>query len=448
MEIKDIKRVYFVGIGGIGMAALARYFMSLGLPVAGYDRTRSHLTDELEQEGATVSFDDSMDAVPQQFRHSDGTLVVLTPAVPEANIPLSFFRNGGFEVRKRAYVLGQVTRNSKGLCFSGTHGKTTTSSMAAHILHCGSVGCNAFLGGILKGYDSIEADEYDRSFHQLTPYIAVVNATDPDHLDIYGTEEAYLESFAHFTELIRPDGFLLMRTGLKLSPRPPKSVRVYTFGRSDGDFHASNVRTGNGTILFDFVHPGGTITDIELGVPVDINVLNAVSALGAVWLTGTLTPELARQAIKSYPGVERRFEFHLKENGPGGRVVIDDYAHHPDEVANSIRSVRALYPDRKLTVAFQPHLYTRTRDFAPEFASALSMADEVMLIDIYPAREEPIPGVTSKIIFDRVKTPEKVLISKEDFVDTAKNRKFEVLLTLGAGDLSLEVPRLVRELKR
>ena len=460
MEIKDIKRVYFVGIGGIGMAALARYFMSLGLPVAGYDRPRSHLTDELEQEGATVSFDDSMDAVPQQFRHSDGTLVVLTPAVPEANIPLSFFRNGGFEVRKRAYVLGQVTRNSKGLCFSGTHGKTTTSSMAAHILHCGSVGCNAFLGGILKGYDSnlmlsatspysvIEADEYDRSFHQLTPYIAVVNATDPDHLDIYGTEEAYLESFAHFTELIRPDGFLLMRTGLKLSPRPPKSVRVYTFGRSDGDFHASNVRTGNGTILFDFVHPGGTITDIELGVPVDINVLNAVSALGAVWLTGTLTPELARQAIKSYPGVERRFEFHLKENGPGGRVVIDDYAHHPDEVANSIRSVRALYPDRKLTVAFQPHLYTRTRDFAPEFASALSMADEVMLIDIYPAREEPIPGVTSKIIFDRVKTPEKVLISKEDFVDTAKNRKFEVLLTLGAGDLSLEVPRLVRELKR
>ena len=460
MEIKDIKRVYFVGIGGIGMAALARYFMSLGLPVAGYDRTRSHLTDELEQEGATVSFDDSMDAVPQQFRQSDGTLVVLTPAVPEANIPLSFFRNGGFEVRKRAYVLGQVTRNSKGLCFSGTHGKTTTSSMAAHILHCGSVGCNAFLGGILKGYDSnlmlsatspysvIEADEYDRSFHQLTPYIAVVNATDPDHLDIYGTEEAYLESFAHFTELIRPDGFLLMRTGLKLSPRPPKSVRVYTFGRSDGDFHASNVRTGNGTILFDFVHPGGTITDIELGVPVDINVLNAVSALGAVWLTGTLTPELARQAIKSYPGVERRFEFHLKENGPDGRVVIDDYAHHPDEVANSIRSVRALYPDRRLTVAFQPHLYTRTRDFAPEFASALSMADEVMLIDIYPAREEPIPGVTSKIIFDRVKTPEKVLISKEDFVDTAKNRKFEVLLTLGAGDLSLEVPRLVRELKR
>lgn len=460
MEIKDTKRVYFVGIGGIGMAALARYFMSLGLPVAGYDRTRSHLTDELEHEGAFVSFDDSMTAVPDAFRDHDGTLVVYTPAVPETNIPLSFFRKEGFEVRKRAYVLGQVTRNSKGLCFSGTHGKTTTSSMAAHILHTGPVGCNAFLGGILKGYDSnlmlsatspysvIEADEYDRSFHQLTPYIAVVNATDPDHLDIYGTEEAYLESFAHFTELIRPDGYLLMRTGLKLVPRVPEGVRTYTFGRNDGDFHAANVRTGNGTIVFDFVHPEGTITDIELGVPVDINVINAVSALGAIWLTGTLTPELARKAIKSYPGVERRFEFHLKENGPDGRVVIDDYAHHPDEVASSIRSVRALYPDRRLTVAFQPHLYTRTRDFAPQFAEALSMADEVILIDIYPAREEPIPGVTSKIIYDCVKTPEKVLISKEDFVDTAKNRKFEVLLTLGAGDLSLEVPRLVRELKR
>ncbi len=306
MEINDIKRVYFVGIGGIGMAALARYFMSLGLPVAGYDRTPSHLTDELAEEGAICSFDDYLDAVPADFRSPDGTLVVYTPAVPESNIPLSFFRREGFEVRKRAYVLGQVTRNSKGLCFSGTHGKTTTSSMAAHILHCGPVGCNGFLGGVLKGYDSnlilsstspfsvIEADEYDRSFHQLTPYIAVVNATDPDHLDIYGTEEAYLESFAHFTELIRPDGALIVHTGLKLEPRPPKGVRTYTFSRNEGDFHAANVRTGDGTIFFDFVYPGGTITDIELGVPVDINVDNAVAALAAVWLTGTLTPELAQ----------------------------------------------------------------------------------------------------------------------------------------------------------
>ena len=437
-----MKRVYFVGIGGIGMAALARYYMSKGLPVAGYDRTRSVLTDELAAEGATVSYSDSMDAVPVEFRDKEGTAVVYTPAVPADNVPLSFFRDGGFELNKRARVLGLITRDSKSLCFSGTHGKTTTSSMAAHVLHSGPVGCNAFLGGILKGYNSnlmlsatspysvVEADEYDRSFHQLTPYIAVVNATDPDHLDIYGTEEAYLESFAHFTELIRPDGYLLMRTGLKLVPRVPEGVKVYTFGRSDGDFHAANVRTGEGTIVFDFVHPGGVISDIELGVPVDINVDNAVSALGAVWLTGTLTDDLAREAMKSYPGVERRFEFHLKEPG---RAIIDDYAHHPDELSKSISSVRALYPGKTLTVAFQPHLYSRTRDFADEFAAALSAADEVILVDLYPAREEPIPGISSKTIYDKVKCEKKSLIAKEDFV--------------GAGNLNLFTARLAAELK-
>ncbi len=452
-----MKRVYFVGIGGIGMAALARYYMSKGLPVAGYDRTPSVLTDDLIAEGAIVSYSDSMDAVPEDFRSVDDTLVVYTPAVPADNVPLTFFREGGFDLYKRARVLGLVTRDSKSLCFSGTHGKTTTSSMAAHIMHSGDTGCNAFLGGILKGYNSnlmlsatspysvIEADEYDRSFHQLTPYIAVVNATDPDHLDIYGTEEAYLESFAHFTELIRPDGYLLMRTGLKLVPRVPEGVRTYTFGRNDGDFHAANVRTGNGTIIFDFVHPEGVISDIELGVPVDINVDNAVSALGAVWLTGTLTDELARKAMKSYPGVERRFEFHLKEPG---RAIIDDYAHHPDELSKSIASVRALYPDKTLTVAFQPHLYSRTRDFADEFAEALSAADEVILVDLYPAREEPIPGISSKTIYDKVKCEKKSLIAKEDFVDTMKNRNFEILLTVGAGNLNLFTAQLAKELKK
>ncbi len=451
-----MERVYFVGIGGIGMAALARYYMSKGLPVAGYDRTESALTDELVREGATVSYADSMDAVPEEYRDKAGTLVVYTPAVPAENIPLSFFRNGGFELNKRARVLGLITRDSKSLCFSGTHGKTTTSSMAAHIMHSGATGCNAFLGGILKGYNSnlilsptspysvVEADEYDRSFHQLTPYIAIVNATDPDHLDIYSTEEAYLESFAHFTELIRPDGFLLIHTGLKLKPRAPQGVRTYTFGRTDGDFHATNVRTGNGTIVFDFVYPGGVITDIELGVPVDINVDNAIASLAAVWLTGTLTDELARSAMKSYPGVERRFEFHLKEDG---RAIIDDYAHHPDELRKSIESVRALYPDKTLTVVFQPHLYSRTRDFADQFADALSAADEVMLTDLYPAREKPILGISSKTIFDKVKCEKKSLISKEDFVDTMKNRNFEILLTVGAGDLNLYSARLAKELK-
>ena len=454
-----MKKVYFVGVGGIGMAALARYYLSLGLPVAGYDRTPSALTAELAAEGVVVSYDDAMTAVPEAFRNPAETLVVYTPAVPDSNVPLTFFRENGFEVRKRAWVLGQVTRDSKGLCFSGTHGKTTTSSMAAHVLHSGPIGCNAFLGGILKGYDSnlmlsatspysvIEADEYDRSFHQLTPYIAVVNATDPDHLDIYGTEEAYLESFAHFTELIRPDGFLIVHTGLKLVPRPPEGVTTYTFGHDSGDFHAANVRVGDGTIVFDFVYPGGSIADIELGVPVAINVDNAVAALAAVWLTGTLSPELAREAIKSYPGVERRFEFHLKENGPRGRAIIDDYAHHPDEIRQSIASVRALYPGRRLTVAFQPHHDTRTRDFADQFAEALDAADEVALIDLYPARELPIPGISSKTIFDKLKNENKIMISKEHFVDTMKNRNFEILLTLGAGDLNLCVPPLVQALK-
>lgn len=436
------------------MAALERYFLSLGKKVAGYDRTPSPLTEELSAEGVAISYSDSMEAVPDDFRDPSTTLVVYTPAVPADNVPLSYFRLNGFEVRKRAYVLGAITRSSKGICFSGTHGKTTTSSMCAHILHSGPTGCNAFLGGILLGYNSnlmlsptspfsvVEADEYDRSFHQLSPWIAVVNATDPDHLDIYGTEEAYLESFAHFTELIRPGGFLLVHTGLKLKPRPAEDVTTYTFSRHEGDFHAENIRMGGGEIIFDFVHPEGRIADISLGVPVAINIDNAIAALAAVWLTGTLTDELARSAMASYPGVERRFQFHLKQSGPEGKAVIDDYAHHPDELRSSIASVRALYPDRKLTVAFQPHLYSRTRDFAPQFAEALSMADSVVLIDIYPAREEPIPGVTSKIIFDRIKTPDKVMISKENFVDTMKKRNFDILLSAGAGDLYLYLPQL------
>ena len=456
MELKDTKRVYFVGIGGIGMAALARYYLSLGLPVAGYDRTPSTLTGELAAEGATVSYDDSMGAVPEAFRKPEGTLVVFTPAVPEDNVPLRFFRQGGFTVRKRAWVLGQITRASRSLCFSGTHGKTSSTAMAAHILHLSPAGCNAFVGGIMNNYGSnlildpgtefsvVEADEYDRSFHQLTPWIAIVNATDPDHLDIYATEEAYLESFAHFTELIRPGGALLVHMGLKLKPRAPKDVRTYTFGRGEGDYRADNVRTADGRMYFDFTGPKGTITDIELGVPVDVNIDNATGALAAADLAGVLTPELARRAMASFAGVERRFEFHLRESGPDGRVIIDDYAHHPDEIRRSIASVRALYPGRRLTVAFQPHLYSRTRDFAPQFAAALDGADEVILTDLYPAREEPIPGVSSKIIFDRLKTPEKMLIRKEDFVDTLKNRKFEVLLTLGAGNLSLLVPELAR----
>ncbi len=450
-----MKQVYFVGIGGIGMAALARYFLAKGYPVAGYDRTSSALTAALVAEGAVVTYTDSVETIPVQFTDRATTLVVYTPAIPHDNAILSFFRDGNFDLHKRAEVLGLITRSSRGLCFAGTHGKTTTSSMAAHIMHTCSVGCNAFLGGILRNYNSnlllsptspysvIEADEYDRSFHHLSPYIAVITATDPDHLDIYGTEEAYLESFAHFTELIKEGGALLVHEGLKLVPRTPKGVKTYTYSRDHGDFHAANIRRRNGTIMFDFIYPEGTIADIELGVPVEINIENAIAALAACYLTGDMEPAKAREAMRTFMGPKRRFEFHLKQQGPDGKVIIDDYAHHPDELKASICSVKALYPDRRLTVAFQPHLYTRTRDFATEFADALSFADEVVLLDIYPARELPIPGVTSRIIFDQIKSPRKVMISKENLVETMKNLNFEVLMTAGAGDIELELPALV-----
>ncbi|MGM9872171.1 MAG: UDP-N-acetylmuramate--L-alanine ligase [Muribaculaceae bacterium] len=452
-----MKKVYFIGAGGIGMAALERYYLAKGWRVAGYDRFPTSLTDTLISQGIDITFNDDPAEIPEDFRTPDpDTMVVYTPAVPADAAIMRFFTEGGFNPVKRSVALGRITHDSKALCFAGTHGKTTTSSMAAHVLHTSSAGCNAFLGGILLGYNSnlmlslsspftvVEADEYDRSFHTLRPYVAVITATDPDHLDIYGTEEAYLESFAHFTSLIRPDGKLLVHTGLKLVPRPVEGVETYTYSRHEGDYHAENIRRGDGRITFDFIYPGGRIDNVSPGVPVDINIDNAIAALAAVHLAGALEPEVARKAIATYPGVERRFQCHLRQAGPHGKVVIDDYAHHPDELAASIRSVRALYPDRHLTVAFQPHLYTRTRDFAPEFAAALSLADAVVLADIYPAREEPIPGVTSRIIFDRITVEDKIMISKEDFVNTMKNRNFEVLLTAGAGDMSFSVPALCR----
>lgn len=452
----DKKKIYFAGAGGIGMAALERYFLSLGYKVAGYDRTPTELTGALQKEGVDIVFDSSVEAIPADFRDNpDGVLVVYTPALPDSHPQLSYFRERGYEVLKRAEVLGRITRGTYGLCFAGTHGKTTTSSMAAHIMNTCPVGCNAFLGGILRNYSSnlilsatspysvIEADEYDRSFHRLSPYIAVITATDPDHLDIYGTEEAYLESFAHFTSLIRPGGALVLHEGLKLVPRPVEGVSVYTYSRDKGDFHAENIRRGNGSIVFDFIGPDCVVRDINLGVPVEINIENAVAALAACHLTGEMDADKAREAVASFLGPKRRFEFWLKEDDPA-RAIIDDYAHHPDELKASILSVKALYPGKKLTVAFQPHLYSRTRDFAPEFAEALSLADEVILLDIYPAREQPLPGVTSKIIFDRITTADKIIIDKRDLTETIKNRNFEILLTAGAGDICDSLPEIVK----
>lgn len=446
------------------MAALERYFKSQGDNVAGYDRTPTELTDSLMAEGIDITFDESAEAVPALYRDPANTLVVYTPAVPDTMPQLRWFRDNGFKVVKRAVVLGEVTRRSKGICFAGTHGKTTTSSMAAHILHTSKAGCNAFLGGVLRNYNSnflldasspysvIEADEYDRSFHHLSPYIAVITATDPDHLDIYGTEEAYLESFTRFTQLIHPDGKLIVHTGLKFRPDAPAGVTTYTYSRDEGDFHAANIRRGNGTIVYDLIVPRailpeGKVADIELGVPVEINIENSIAAAAATLLTGDVTPDDLRTAIASFMGPKRRFEFHLREKGEHGRVIIDDYAHHPDELKASISSVKALYPDRRLTVAFQPHLYTRTRDFAAQFAEALSLADEVVLLDIYPAREEPIPGVTSKIIFDKISCKEKHLISKQLLTKTIKNINFDILLTVGAGDINTFIPEIIESIK-
>ena len=451
----NFTHIYFIGAGGIGMAALERYFLSRDIAVAGYDRTPSALTEALTEEGVKIPFGGEPEERPADFRNPATTLVVYTPAVPKSLPLFRWFREGGFTIMKRARLLGEVTRTSKALCFAGTHGKTTTSSMAAHLLHSSAAGCNAFLGGVLRNYGTnfllsatspwsvIEADEYDRSFHHLRPHIAVITSTDPDHLDIYGTEEAYLESFAHFTELIQPGGHLIVHTGLSLRPRPAEGVSLHTYSRDAGDFHATDIVRKDGRITFTFVTPDSSITGIELGVPVEINIENAIAALAAVYLTGELTPEMARSAMASFMGPKRRFEYHLREDGPQGRAIIDDYAHHPDELKASISSVKALYPGRHLTVAFQPHLYSRTRDFAPQFAEALSLADSVILLDIYPARELPIPGVTSKIIFDEIKCTDKMMIDKKSLTDTLKSRNFDILLTAGAGDIADMLPQIV-----
>ena len=449
--MKQYSSLYFIGAGGIGMSALVRYFLAKGYRVAGYDRTSSPLTEALQSEGLEIVYDESVDLIPDYCRDPKTTLVVYTPAIPATHAGLVSFREHGFKVVKRAELLGLITQSSKGLCFSGTHGKTTTSSMAAHIFHESPIGCNAFLGGILRNYNSnlilsdhspftvIEADEYDRSFHWLHPYMAVVTATDPDHLDIYGTEEAYLESFAHFTSLIQPGGCLVIKKGIKLVPRVQEGVKVYTYSARDGgDFHADNIRVGNGTILFDFVAPDGVVTDVELGVPVDINIENAVAAMAIARLNGVADDDM-RRAMASFKGAKRRFEFWVKRDD---RVMIDDYAHHPDELKASIRSVRALYPGRKLTVIFQPHLYSRTRDFAPQFAEALSMADQVILLDIYPARELPIPGVTSQLIFDRITCRDKELCLREKLLERIKECNFDILLTMGAGDIDRLLPEI------
>lgn len=455
MNIETIKSVYFVGAGGIGMSALVRYFLSKGKNVAGYDKTPSDLTETLIKEGADIHYDDDINMIPYNCKDNETTLVVFTPAIPDTHRELSYFRNNGFEIMKRAQVLGIITESSRGLCVAGTHGKTTTSSMLAHLLKQSHVDCNAFLGGILKNYNSnlmlsdksdltvVEADEYDRSFHWLNPYMAVITAVDPDHLDIYGTEEAYRESFEHFTSLIRPGGVLLLKKEVNIKPRLNENVRMYSYSASDGgDFHAKNIRIGNGEIIFDFYGPEVEIKDVSLGVPVKINIENGVAAMALAFLNG-VTEEEIRKGMASFEGPARRFDFHLKKNDI---VLLDDYAHHPAELKASIVSVKELYAGKRITGIFQPHLYSRTRDFASDFAASLSLLDELVLLDIYPAREEPIPGVTSEIIFNEVTISDKHLIKKEELLDYIKSNlsSFEVVLMLGAGNID----RLIEPVKQ
>lgn len=455
MELKDIKSVYFVGAGGIGMSAIARYFISRGVVVAGYDKTPSELTRRLEKEGMLIHYEENTAEIPHACKDKDTCLVIYTPAIPADHKELTFFREGGFEIQKRAQVLGTLTRSHKGLCVAGTHGKTTTSTMCAHIMHQSQGDCNAFLGGISKNYGTnciisasdyvvIEADEFDRSFHWLTPWVSVITATDPDHLDIYGTEEAYLESFAKYSSLIQPGGALIIHRGLKMEERLQEGVRRYDYSLTEGDFHAENIRIDNGEITFDFISPIESIKDVRLGHPVPINIENGVAAMAMAQLAGCSAEEL-KYGMGTYIGVDRRFDFKIKTDRT---VLLSDYAHHPKEIYQSAKSIRELYRDRKITAIFQPHLYTRTRDFYREFAEALSQLDEVVLCDIYPAREKPIEGVTSKLIYDNLKEGvAKEMIHKEDVIDFVKTHDFDVLVILGAGDLDNSVPQIADILK-
>ncbi len=445
--------VYFIGIGGIGMSALARYFLHRGLVVGGYDKTPSDLTRQLEKEGAQIHYEDNLQLVPEPCLDSDHTLVVYTPAIPADHSELTYFRNHGFDLQKRAQVLGTLTRTHKGLCVAGTHGKTSTSTMCAHIMHQSHLDCNAFLGGISKNYGTnyilssksdyvvIEADEFDRSFHWLRPWMTVITATDPDHLDIYGTKEAYLESFRHYTTLIQPGGALILHTGLEMRPDVQPGVRTYSYSLDSGDFHAENVKIENGEITFDLISPIENVANIQLGQPIPINIENGVAAMAMAQLNGC-TPDELREGMKTFAGVDRRFDFKVRNSR---HVFLSDYAHHPKEILQSARSMRQLYSDRKITALFQPHLYTRTRDFYKEFAEALSLLDEVILCDIYPAREQPIPGVTSRLIYDNLAPGvEKSMIHKEEVLDLVRSRDFDVLIVLGAGDLDNYVPQIAQ----
>ncbi|MBR7005233.1 MAG: UDP-N-acetylmuramate--L-alanine ligase [Bacteroidales bacterium] len=432
-------KVYFIGIGGIGMSAIARYYKFKGYPVAGYDRTPSDLTHALEDEGIFVHYNDDPNYIPKNV---DSTLVVYTPAIPDDLSELVYVREHGYTLVKRSRMLGELAVGQTCLAVAGTHGKTTTSTLVAHILTQGGKGCSAFLGGISKNYGTnllmsqtpvivAEADEYDRSFLQLRPAAAVITAMDADHLDIYGTHEEYCKAFKAFASQVSRR--LIIKKGLDITPEDTKArISTYSYDNPDSDFHALNPHPDDlGHYIFDLVHPDGVIEGVRCGVPGWVNVENSIAA-AAICLGHGVSPQAVKEAIGTFEGVQRRLDVHV---GTPGLTYIDDYAHHPRELSSAISSIRQMYPGRKLTAVFQPHLYTRTRDFAEEFAQALSAVDKLILLDIYPAREEPIPGVTSEIIFDKVTAPEKVLLKKEELMGYLAEEQVDVLATFGAGNI-------------
>lgn len=450
-QMSKFSNYYFVGIGGIGMSAIARYFKFRGFRVAGYDKTETPLTRQLISEGIEITYSEAESAIFLPFRDNESTLVIFTPAIPKELPQLEYFRKNNFKIVKRAEILGEITKMSHALCIAGTHGKTTTSTITAHLLYQSKVGCSAFLGGISNNYDSnllvsnknnlvvVEADEYDRSFHHLEPYMAVITSTDPDHLDIYGTEAEYYKSFEKFTSLIKENGVLICNEKVKIAPKLKPGVQFYTYGLSaKNNFYAENIRTEKGALVFDFITPSEPIKNIRLNVPILVNVENSVAAMTLAWLNGVSKEEI-RTGVASYSGIYRRFNVVFKSDKT---IYLDDYAHHPGELEKSISSIKYLYPNRKITAIFQPHLYSRTRDFADEFAKALSQVDELILLDIYPAREKPIEGITSNIIFKNITCKEKILIEKKELLNTLKNKDLDILITLGAGDIDKLVPEI------
>ncbi|WP_321309838.1 UDP-N-acetylmuramate--L-alanine ligase [Marinifilum fragile] len=440
MKLEDFKNIYFVGIGGIGMSAIARYFHSIGKNVFGYDRTSTKLTGELIEEGIKITFEDDLDTIPNEFLNKENTLIVFTPAIPKDHQQLSYFRLNRFTIMKRSQVLGLLSDDLNGIGIAGTHGKTTVSTITAHIFNKSKMGCNAFLGGISRNYQSnlllskdsswviLEADEFDRSFLQLHPKIALITSMDADHLDIYGDKSELVKSFQEYAGQIKQDGILVHKKGLHLEDI---EVEKYTYSLNEvADFYAKNLTLVEGFYQFDLVHPYGVFEKLKFSYPGKINVENAIGACSVAILGGVEEDEI-RTALSSFEGVRRRFDYQIRKDN---LVFIDDYAHHPKELKESISSVRDIYPNKKITGIFQPHLYTRTRDFAEGFAQSLSLLDEVILLDIYPARELPIEGVNSRMIMKNITVPVRIC-TKEELIGLLKQKDLEVLLTLGAGDI-------------